>query len=83
MIVTIAIIRHAQKPDELDGNGLARLEEVAASLKLVYDIDQEKVEKPKFRKALLKSLFDLAKAEERYLYEEEGKLTFPVSSTIC
>ncbi|KIW09369.1 hypothetical protein, variant [Verruconis gallopava] len=66
--LAIGIIRHAQDPKELNGEGLAQLERVASRQDLIFD--QEPPEKQAFRKRLLDNLFTLARHEQQVKNDE-------------
>jgi hypothetical protein len=70
--LAIGIIRHAQDPNELNGEGLDKLEKVAGRQELIFD--SEPREKQVFRKNLLESLFALARAEQQVKNDERGRL---------
>lgn len=72
--LAIGIIRHAQDPNELNGEGIDKLHKVVNRQELLFDTDPP--EKQTFRKQLLENLFALARAEQSVKNDERGKLYF-------
>lgn len=70
--LAIGIIRHAQDPNELNGEGLGKLEKSVGKQELLFDTDPR--EKQAYRKNLLESLFTLARAEQQVKNDERGGL---------
>lgn len=71
--LAIGIIRHAQDLNELNGEGLNKLEKSAAKQELIFE--NEAREKQAFRKNLLESMFALARAEQQVKNDERGTMS--------
>jgi hypothetical protein len=70
ILVAFGIIRHAQDPNELNGQGLDKLEKVLSKQELLNDTDS--AAKNVYRHNLLENFFELARAEQQVRNGERG-----------